>query len=308
MNKLWAVVLGVVVSNGAAAAVLLLTEWIIRNVHPESGGQVAFVLSEFVLLPIAIGVVNTWYWRGHTVRWGPSLLLALVNLAAGLFVSGLFMGEGVICLVIVSPLVLIFLVIGIAVGKALFTRHNTTLNVGLAAAVLALIMADALTAAPFDAKVTDTVVIHAGPEQVWPYIAGFPAIEEKPRFWMFRLGLPYPTQSTADGAYVGADRKCLFSGNLAFDEKITELVPKRLLTFDIVHQPEHPELLGHIDVQRGQFVLHDNGDGTTTLEGSSWYRLYVRPSAYFRWWSDTVVRQVHLRVMEHIRRLSEAQA
>lgn len=83
------------------------------------------------------------------------------------------------------------------------------------------------------------------------------------------------------------------------------LEPNRELTFDIVRQPQHPELFGHIDIQRGQFILHDNGDGTTTLEGSSWYRLYVQPSPYFRLWSDTIVRQVHVRVLDHIRELSE---
>jgi hypothetical protein len=301
------IVLGIAASNAVAAIFLLLTGWIMRG-HSGSGGKVIFVLSEFVLLPVLIGIINTWFWRKQEVRGWQIALAALANLAVGLLVSALFMGEGVICLIIVSPLIFVFLIIGIVIGKLLFKHRNATLNMSVAAALLGLMAADLATAAPFDAKVSDTIVIHAKPEKVWPYIAGFPAIEEKPAFWMFRIGLPYPTQSTAEGAYVGADRKCIFSGGLVFDEKIVRLEPNRELTFDIVHQPDYPELLGHIAIRRGQFLLHDNGDGTTTLEGNSWYRLYVQPSAYFRWWSETIVREVHMRVMNHIRQLSETGA
>lgn len=63
--------------------------------------------------------------------------------------------------------------------------------------------------------------------------------------------------------------------------------------------------MGHIDILKGQFLLKDNGDGTTTLTGNSWYRLYVFPVWYFDIWAESITRNVHLRVMDHIKQLSE---
>jgi hypothetical protein len=88
-------------------------------------------------------------------------------------------------------------------------------------------------------------------------------------------------------------------------ERVAEFVPGEKLTFDIVEQPTHPEAYGHITLHRGQFVLRDNGNGTTTLFGSSWYTLHVRPHWYFDLWTRDMTRAVHLRVMNHVRRLAE---
>ena len=133
----------------------------------------------------------------------------------------------------------------------------------------------------------------------------FPEIREAPDYWLFRLGLPYPVDTTNAGNFVGADRACRFSGGAIFREKVAALEPEKLLTFDIVEMPRDPELLGHLDAHRGQFELRDNGDGTTTLIGRTWYTLYVRPSVYFDWWTHDIFRAVHLRVMRHIQQLSE---
>jgi len=86
---------------------------------------------------------------------------------------------------------------------------------------------------------------------------------------------------------------------------VAEFVPQEKLTFDIAEQPTDPEAYGHITLHRGQFVLRDNHDGTTTLIGSSWYTLHVRPRWYFDLWTRDMTRAVHLRVMNHVRRLSE---
>ena len=83
-------------------------------------------------------------------------------------------------------------------------------------------------------------------------------------------------------------------------------MPNEKLTFDIAEQPTHPEAYGHITLHRGRFILRDNHDGTTTLIGSSWYTLHVRPLWYFDLWTRDMTRAVHLRVMQHVRRLAES--
>src|SRR6185503_9686632 len=140
-----------------------------------------------------------------------------------------------------------------------------------------------------------------------PHVLAFEPIAAPPDYWLFHLGLPYPTETTNGGDFVGADRACRFSGNAVFREKIVEFEPLRRFTFDIVEMPEDPELIGHLQAHRGQFELRDNGDGTTTLIGRTWYSLHVRPAWYFDWWTRDIFGAVHLRVMRHIKRLAEIQ-
>ncbi len=118
--------------------------------------------------------------------------------------------------------------------------------------------------------------------------------------------MPSPVESTVTGYHLGAGRKCIFSNGYVFDEKIVTYDVNRNLTFDVTHQPRDPEIMGHIDILRGQFLLKDNGNGTTTLIGNSWYKLYVFPTWYYDIWAKSITRNVHWRVMEHIKELSEA--
>ena len=104
---------------------------------------------------------------------------------------------------------------------------------------------------------------------------------------------------------MNAERQCIFSHGAIFKERVVELVPLAKLTFEIVESPQDPELVGHLTPHRGQFVLHDNADGTTTLIGSTWYTLHVRPLWYFNFWTQHIFRSVHLRVMEDIRHRAE---
>jgi hypothetical protein len=154
--------------------------------------------------------------------------------------------------------------------------------------------------------VTDEIRIAAPSSKVWPHVLAFPEIPDAPNYWLFRVGLPYPVETTNGGDFVGADRACRFSGGVVFKEKVAELVPGKLLTFDIVEMPQDPELTGHLEAHRGQFELRDNGDGTTTLIGRTWYSLHVRPVGYFDWWTHDIFGAVHLRVMKHIQRLAES--
>jgi hypothetical protein len=152
----------------------------------------------------------------------------------------------------------------------------------------------------------DTIVIHASRERVWREVLSFPDIPSPPKFWLFKMGLPYPMSTTAVGDYVGADRRCIFGGNAVFKERVAEFDPNRRLTFDILEIPPEPELMGHLTPTRGQFELRESDDGTTLLVGSTWYSLHVRPLWYFDAWTQHIFHAVHQRVMEDVRARAEA--
>ncbi len=248
-----------------------------------------------------MGLVTAFFWKGLALTTVEYFLYLLLNNALGLVTAGVFMHEGVICLVIVSPLLLCFVLLGALGGRWLFSFTSNRLNLSLVPLALAFLVFDVLSPHHYENAVSDRVVIHAPSALVWTHLAVVPLIAEKPDFWLFKMGLPYPVRSTVAGQGVGAGRRCVFSQSRVFEERIVEWQPGKRLTFDVTHQPSDPEILGHARVQRGRFVLQDNGDGTTTLTGTSWYELYVYPSGYYDLWASRIAPQVYFRVMDHIK-------
>lgn len=292
---------GILVSNIFALVILIFTSIVIKRTG-EPGG---WVLSVFVLVPMLIGIINAYYWRDHAVRAGKSFLYGFINLLVSIVLSVFVLKEGTICLIIVSPLIYLFIMLGILFGKFMFLESKKKLNISVFAAIAILYAINLITASPSNNLVSDEIVINAPPQEVWKYVVSFPRIEKEPDYWLFKLGLPNPVQSTAEGDFLGAKRECIFSNGAVFDEVIVEIEPNRVLTFDITEQPNDPEIMGHLNLLKGQFILQDNKDGTTTLIGNSWYDLKIKPSQYFDVWTKSIVRNVHLRVMEHIKELSE---
>jgi hypothetical protein len=62
-----------------------------------------------------------------------------------------------------------------------------------------------------------------------------------------------------------------------------------------------PHLHGFLMSEGGQFLLTPLPDGGTPLEGTTWYQHGLWPSAYWRLWSDVIIHQIHMRVLQHIR-------
>jgi len=270
----------------------------------DSSGILTF--AEFIIVPLVMGIISAWYWREIDLPSRVVLLNTTVNCFIAILLSAFFFGEGIICLIIVSPLLLTFIWGGMILGKIMFQKNNSNLNVSVFAVLLLVFVADSLSEHHYQNKVSDEMIINAPPDKIWKNVVAFERIKQENKFWLFKVGMPSPVESTVTGYHLGAVRKCIFSNGYVFDEKIVTYDVNRNLTFDVTHQPRDPEIMGHIDILRGQFILTDNGNGTTTLTGNSWYKLYVFPTWYYDIWAKSITRNVHLRVMEHIKELSEA--
>jgi hypothetical protein len=274
-------------------------------VRPPYGGIGTLVFSEFVIIPILMGIICSWFWRNLELRSRTSGLYSLLNSFLAIFLSAVFLKEGIICLLIVSPLIFGFMCLGTFIGRKMFQVDNNELNVSIVALLLFVFIADSVSEHHYENEVSDKIVINAPLEKVWKNVVAFKPIKQKNSYWLFRIGMPSPMATTVTGYYKGAGRKCIFSNGYVFGEKIVTFDENKDLTFDIIDQPKDPEIMSHIDIERGQFLLHDNGNGTTTLTGNSWYKLYVFPVWYYDIWAKSITRNVHLRVMEHIKQISE---
>jgi hypothetical protein len=137
-----------------------------------------------------------------------------------------------------------------------------------------------------------------------------------PPAWLFRLGIGYPRRARIEGTGVGAVRYCEFSTG-AFVEPITRWDEPSRLSFDVIAQPppmtewspyrrvHAPHLDGYFRSRRGEFRLVKLPDGRTRLEGSTWYELEMAPQLYWKTLADVVVSRIHLRVLAHVKALSE---
>lgn len=286
--------------------VIPLTVRILRSFAGQNNSEFySFALSLGV--PFVIGAVSGYFWHQRKLPTGKYVIGTLLSSIIALAGAVPVLHEGTICLTMVWPLLWLMIYLGAIVAHSILERYRK-MSVHLLPLYALLILGDALSPQNYQTSVADTVVINAPPRVVWKYIGTFPRITAKPRPWIFKLGVPPPVQSRLKGQGVGARRECELRGPIIIEEKITQWQPNKKLTFDITRQPQHPEVIGHITLQRGQFDLKDNGDGTTTLTGTSWYRLHMYPAAYYDWWAVQVVRGVHWHAFEQIKKCAEADA
>jgi hypothetical protein len=64
-------------------------------------------------------------------------------------------------------------------------------------------------------------------------------------------------------------------------------------------------LHGYLQCQEGELRLTALSGGKTLLEGTTWYTDRIWPSQYWQVWSDLMIHHIHLRVLNHIKNLSE---
>ena len=274
----------------------------------------------FVGLPFALGFMPVLI-RGanRRLRFKEGFVLATIpvlGVAALMFAVAM---EGGICIIMAGPIWLgaAWLGGGVAFAIHLGLRpYPWPLVIGLMATVPGLMGAEALLGPAAAVKpVTTAVIVEAGAQEVWDQLIAFDALPEE-RHWLFHTGVAYPVQATIVGRGVGAVRHCVFSTG-AFVEPIEIWDEPRLLRFSVIENPppmqewslyadvHPPHLEGFMVSRRGQFKLTPLAEGRTRLEGTTWYRHGLWPQRYWRLFSDSIIHQIHRRVLEHIKDTAE---
>jgi len=269
----------------------------------------------FVFLPFYIGFFSTvLYGRTKLRTVFSNTFFALLFLGLALVVVAL---EGAICLVMAFPLALGLAFLGSLLGTLTWRAEIKSLK--LLPLFLLVFMPFLLSfessnkSAPTIHKVVSTVEINAPIEKVWQNVIVFPQIEMPPE-GILRLGFAYPINAKIEGQGVGAIRYCNFNTG-AFVEPVTAWQEPNLLAFDVKEQPApmtemspydnlQATHLEYIKSQRGQFRLYEK-DGVTIVEGTTFYTHDIAPDFYWNLFSEEIIHQIHLRVLNHIKAVSE---
>ncbi|MDW4677743.1 hypothetical protein NQ234_25945, partial [Escherichia coli] len=59
--------------------------------------------------------------------------------------------------------------------------------------------------------------------------------------------------------------------------------------------------------KEGEFKLTALPNGSTRLDGTTWYQNFMGPGFYWRLWSDFIIEKIHMRVMNHVKVLAESE-
>jgi len=279
----------------------------------------------FVALPFAMGLISVLIYAGpgpEKPSFGSCMLVAILPIVfAGLCLFTIAV-EGAICLVMAAPIGLGLALVGgmvgyIIVGNRSGPLHPTAMMLVLMSVPFTMGMEKQADEPPPLFAVTTSVVIDAPPERVWPNVVSFPPIPPE-RDWILHTGVAYPTQARIVGSGVGAIRHCIFNTG-EFIEPVEVWDVNHLLRFSVAYQPEPMEemspyphlktahLHGYLRSQEGELRLTALPGGKTLLEGTTWYTDRIWPSQYWQMWSDLIIHHIHLRVLNHIKNLSEQQ-
>lgn len=275
----------------------------------------------FVGLPFCCGLITSvLHGYSRPRSFGQCLSASSLSLLMSGGACIVFAIEGLVCLLMASPIMFIFMSVGTVLGHSI--QHRPRRPAGVPNAlwtvliVLPMLMGleSRFPAQPRVYQVTTSVDVNASPAVVWRHVVSFPELSA-PKEWLFRMGIAFPVRARIDGAGLGAIRRCEFSTG-AFIEPIRIWDEPRLLAFDVTSNPppmqewspyhiRPPHLENFLLSHGGQFKLIELPNGHTRLEGTTWYEHRMMPEAYWRWWSDAIIHRIHLRVLRHVAALAE---
>ena len=275
----------------------------------------------FVALPFCLGLGSVMIHTYHQPRPLASCILVSVTAVALVAIALFaFAVEGLICILmaipIATPLALLGGLIGFLIQRGKSISAEAPSMMLLAVFFPLSLMGFEKLSSPEASlhTVTTTVRIEAPAGKIWTNLISFPDLPAS-KEWLFRLGVSHPIRATIEGAGIGATRKCLFSTG-TFVERIDAWEENKRMAFSVMwgagamreFSPYdiHPRHLdGYFAPEGAEFRLIPNADGSTNLEGKSWYRNSMWPSPYWRLWSDKILHDIHLSVFEHIKTLAE---
>jgi len=297
----------------------LLVEW----VRPDSG---VVSVSFAMIQPAAICSFIAWV-GDPFARRGRSFYLAipLASAAGMIAVSLAVLREGAICVAMLSPLWILFGLAGSLITYRLRRRarvqpdaQQTFLAHGLLALPLVIMPLEAALPVPHaQYTVTDSIIINAPADEIWPLMRGIGRLRPGEGRWNVSqniLRLPRPLEATLHGSGPGAVRRVRWERGVAFREVVDRWVPGSQIgwRFDFagstgweITDPHLRPDGRNLQILSGGYTLEPLGDGQNRLVLETHYVAATQFNAYAAIWGEVLLGDIQRNVLAGIKSRAE---
>jgi hypothetical protein len=249
------------------------------------------------------------------------LMIPLWLLLAIIVASAVFLGEGVICILILSPLWLISGLVGAAVTYrfriGIQDKGTTYCSAALLAPILAMQVEPHVPLPEAQVAVTRTIVVNAAPARIWPLLRGIPDVHPGEGSWNLTqdvIGVPRPLGARLVGEGIGADRFADWGRDVRFRERITQWQPGARIGWRFIFDridgwrftdrhlmPDSP----YFRVTTGGYRLEPLGSGRTRVVLTTRYWIRTPVNAYSRLWGELFLGDLENNLLALIKHRAE---
>ena len=288
---------------GAAVAGALAFAWgvyaLLQASRPQDG---AIGFAFLLVLPAAVCgfvayVIDPWKERSHRNY----LAVPLWMLAAVVVLSLVVLREGVICVILLSPLWIVSGLTGAEITYRLRrrVRDDRTFCLTLFALPLIAVQVEPYVPLPIaTATVTRSILVHADPAAIWPLLRGIPDVRPGEGRWNLTqdvIGVPRPLGARLAGGGIGADRLARWQHGITFRERVTQWQPGRQLNWRFIF--DDMDAWGYTDrhllpdssyfrVATGGYRIDPVAPGLTRVTLHTTYRVRTPVNLYARAWGQ----------------------
>lgn len=265
------------------------------------------------VLPYAMGGLAELAFTSQAKPEAGSGLAAMFTLLLVLVAGGIFLHEGVMCILMLAPLWLLAALLGsasVSYFRKAFAERNRTNAVVLAMLPFAALMVDArLPPQPDPFTVTRSVTIAATPEAIWPYLLQLDALNTNEGIWNVTqdmLGIPRPTSAIVTGHGVGAVRAARWGDDIRFEEHITTWRENAHLGWTFAFPDDsisrytdphiHPDGVT-LKIATGSYRLTSLAGGLTELRLETDYIARTPFNLYAAMWGELVLGDIQTNIL-----------
>lgn len=316
---------GAVIRTVAATALALafaLGVYLLLEATQPATGLISF--SFLLILPAAVSafvayVADPWAERSFRQYLMVPVWLLVAVILASLFV----LREGVICVVILSPLWLGAGIVGSWITYRMRRRispdHGETFYCATwLMAPLAAMQVEPYLPIPVDnATVTRSVVVDAPPAKIWPLLRGIPDVRPGEGTWNITqdvLGVPRPLGARLVGEGIGAERFANWGEKVKFRERVTDWRPGQQIgwrfIFDDIEgwkftdrhlMPDSP----YFRITTGGYAMERLPDGRTRVTLTTRYRIQTPLNLYSEAWGQFFLGDVENNLLALVKQRAE---
>jgi hypothetical protein len=315
MNKLKGLLYGI--AYGLAMRGFFVLEFGDHRVVMTNG---LMSISFLFFVPFVIGLLVAYY---NTTLTSSSKVMELsmpLLAVVGFVVTTVLLGsEGIICAIMALPIFAFMSLLGGYLGTRIFYRNKDKTMISFMLFIPFLAASVESFTGLSDQLFTEhtTITIRASDEKVWKHITRVSEIgEQENRLSLFQLmGFPRPIRAELDTIAVGGVRLAVFDRGLIFTETVTQVIPRKELTFTIEANPasipptalDKHVLVGgqYFDILDGKYEMEKISEQEIRLHLTSRFRLATHFNFYSGFWSQLIMSDIQQNILRIVKDRSE---